>query len=325
MLKIAERLRPFSKRPGIRCLIPGSSIVVEVFPALVRFYEGSKKTLVLLKEIPLSIQGPLNQFVVFQDLERGCVTVLADRKTFHLLPTMEMSNKKNPPFLLGHSMERLSLGAHKKQEWETLHQKRDFHTLLPLWHRLGLLTKMPVNPLPETGIFSLLHSCEKTIFKNQPEKILPSFLPLFLAGFSDLFVPRLQDEEHQGIVFPIPSKDEDQPLYLLTYGAALIRALFFQKQGNRFLFLPALPPEFFAGRFLDVKTDVATISFEWSKKHLRSVFLHCHKDDEITLEVPHMHRFRRRSSLRDSGRIHQVEEGMIVRKGETIILDRFIK
>ena len=94
MLSIAERLRPFSHQPGTLCLIPGTTFVVEAFPALVRIREFSGE---LLKELPVDVSGPPEQFTVMQDLERGCVTLFSEQYHFHILPSLEIVFQKTPP------------------------------------------------------------------------------------------------------------------------------------------------------------------------------------------------------------------------------------
>src|SRR5689334_22585384 len=117
MISIAERLKPFSHQPGAKCLLPESPYLVEAFPALVRIKTLSGE---IIKEIPLPIEGPLEQFTLMQNLERGCVTLFSEAYYFHILPNLEVVFQKNPPLPPLKTEERLSLGSHKKQEWEAI-------------------------------------------------------------------------------------------------------------------------------------------------------------------------------------------------------------
>jgi len=74
-ITIAERLRPFSHKPGIMAILPGSTSRVQVFPALIRIDDLSEKDPLPNAEIKIDIQGPVADFTVLQDLEKGCVRV----------------------------------------------------------------------------------------------------------------------------------------------------------------------------------------------------------------------------------------------------------
>ncbi len=320
---IATRLRPFSHLPGTRCMIPGTSFIAEVFPALIRLYDLKGQRPHLLKEIPLEMQGPLQHFTVFQDLERRCVTVVSDRTQYHILPTLDINMKKNPETAIGHSQERLSLGSHKKQEWELLKSREDFCSIFPLWFRLGQLLSLPqLND--KGGIFSLLEECQKTIDAGHPEKILPAFRSLFLAGFSSLLVPRLEDEEFQGIRFSTITP-QSSPLHLLTEGALLIRSLFFLSEGHKLRILPHLPPAFFAGRFLNVFSPFGDLSFEWSKKALRCARFLATQDGYVSFHVAPLQSFRVRQTIQERGKTLSSGEEMEIKSGTLYLLDRFKK
>lgn len=74
-ITIAQRLKPFSHRPGTSCLIPGTCIVAEIFPALLRFWDISGQHRVKKSEVQLAIKGPLKEFTVQLDLEKESISV----------------------------------------------------------------------------------------------------------------------------------------------------------------------------------------------------------------------------------------------------------
>ena len=153
VIQIAKRLRPFSHEPGSCCQIPGTSYLVEAFPALVRIKEYSGS---VIQEFPLQIQGPLKQFTVMQDLERGCVTLFSEQYHIHILPNLEVVHTKHPHLLPLSHQERLSLGSHKKLDVDRMRRKNDIYALFPMWFKLGGLLKLPPRGGDERGMFSLL-------------------------------------------------------------------------------------------------------------------------------------------------------------------------
>lgn len=324
MISIAGRLKPFSHHPGISCLIPTTPYLVEAFPALVRIKEFSGE---LIKEIALEIEGPLKQFTLVQDLERGCVTLFSEMYHFHVLPDLTISFQKNPPLPPIKIEERLSLGSHKKQEWEGMRRRCDFRELLPLWFRLGSLLDLPLRKGDDKGVFSLLKEVKAALYAHRPEKILPSLKKVFLAGFKQLFVPRAFDEDHQGILPLNTPLSEDSPLYLLSEGSQLIRSLFIMTKENEISILPNLPPELFAGRMLHLECPkYGTIDLEWSKKTIRRVHFHALADAEVLLHFPSpLSQFRVRQTLQDKGKRLSCGDCLEIKSGSHYLLDRFQK
>lgn len=323
MITIAQRYRPFSHLPGSRCLIPGTGYVVEAYPTLIRI-KDLKGT--LIKEVLIDVQGPLKQFTQVQDLERGCVTLLSELYTLHVLPTLEISFQKNPPLPPLISKERLSLGSHKKQEWQGIRQRLDFREIFPLWFRLGSLLSLPPSVEEHRGTFSLLQQCRAACVAHRPEWIIPAFERLFLCGFGHLLVPRTMDEDYHGILksHELPSLD---PLYLLSEGAALIRSLFLMNEGHEITILPNLPPEFFAGRMVNLMTPpYGSIDLEWSKKTIRRLQFHATTTGEILLHFrPSITQYRLRQNREERGRVCANGESLVIKSGSHYLLDQFQK
>jgi hypothetical protein len=74
-ITIAERLRPYSHLPGTFFLIPGSSLRAQIFPARIRIEDLSGQQPIFFVEIALNLKGPLAEFTVLQDLEKGYLRV----------------------------------------------------------------------------------------------------------------------------------------------------------------------------------------------------------------------------------------------------------
>jgi hypothetical protein len=324
MISIAERLRPFSHLPGSKCLIPGTGFLVEAYPALVRVFDFDGN---LIKEVTLDVQGPLKQFTVMQDLERGCVTIFCELYHVHILPTLEVTFQKNPPLPPLPIKERLSLGSHKKQEWEGIKKRCDFREIFPLWFRLGQLIDLPVRRGDERGTFSLLKSVQACLDAHQPEKILKNFEKLFLAGFKGMLIPRSYDEEYQGILPQESQPSEDSPLYLLKEASLLIRSLFLLNGGNEISILPNLPPEFPSGRMVNLACPpFGTLDLEWSKKTARRIYFRASAEGEIIFHLPSpLKQFRVRSGTQDRGKILKCGDSLEIKSGSHYLLDRFQK
>ncbi len=322
MITIAQRFRPFSHCPGSRCLIPGSGYLVEAFPTQLKIsnLDGD-----LVKEVALDVAGPLKRFTLFQDLERGCVTLSSECYRLHILPNLEVNFNKNPP-LPPLSKERLALGCHKKQQWERIRERLDFNEIFPLWFRLGSLLTLSPRGGGNKGPFFLLEKCREAIMAHRPETIIPAFEKLFLAGFGHLLVPRRQDEEHHGIL-PFNESTADSPLYLLSEGAQLIRSLFIVQEGEEIALLPNLPPECFAGRMIDIAVPpIGKISMEWSKKTIRRLYLFAEKGGEATLHFPSFIKsYRLRQSRNDVGNVGQNGDSLVIKSGSLYLLDQFQK
>ncbi len=323
MIQIAERLCPFSHEPGTRCLIPTTPFVVEAFPSLLRIYDFAGT---LVKEYPLDIKGPLKQFTVMQDLEKGCVTIFSEQATFHLLPDLNLVLTKNPHLPPLENRERLSLGSHKKQEWERIRRGRDFFALFPIWFRLGSLLALTPRLGDDRGLFRLLRECESSIASNRPETILPAFERLFLAGFESLMIPRDSDTDFQAILPLDEPASVDSPLYLLTEGARLIRSLFVVQTGKEISLLPHLPPQFFAGRIVDFRSTYGLIDLEWTKKSLRQLHFRASCDGEVHFHFsPELKQCRLRQERSDPGSLFTCGDSLAIKSGSHYLLDRFQK
>lgn len=358
-IKIAERLKPFSHLPGTTCLIPLSAWQVQIFPTLLRFSDMMGKQIAL----KLGLLGPMRDFTIELDLEnalirvfghtaRGYVryqvvseeknVVLHFEKTppegveYHLSsqesPAVVKNNEKisiaisQEPIVPVH--ERLSLGMHKAQDWEMVCRRKDAKEIFPIWLRLSELTPVIHPPVSKVGTLLLLAECENIIASRERNDLVSTFMNLFQAGFYGIFTPRLIDDQFQGFVpdlSPVPANLS--PIVLIKRGAALIRSFFFQESEAALHLLPALPPEFHAGRFVALQCqDGSQFDLEWTKKLLRRAVLRAARDRQVVLVLQKpLKSFRLRRSLKDKGEVLNASDPFKVKAGEIIFLDRFQK
>lgn len=327
-IKIAERLRPFSHVPGVCCLLPKTKVTVQAFPTLIRFLE--------IQDIELELEGPVQDFTVQQDLERGHLSVYGHAKNGYFRYVISQENEgifirfqkfplpKETIFIphlcreVAPCKERLSLGNHKAQDWEMMRRRADLKEIFPLWVKLANLT-----PNLEVASHPLLSCCEEQVAMQLKVSIYSTFSDLFKAGFYDMLVPRFYDTQHQG--FALPVETDTPPHFILKQGGALIRSLFFQEDSETLSLLPCLPPEFHAGRYLNIKTSHGEeIDIEWSKKMLKRVLLRPSSPRSLRLHLPKVKSFRVRTSLQDRGYILTPED-LLPTTSIPLILDRFQK
>jgi len=321
-ITIADRLKPFSHLPGSSCVIPWSSFKVEAFPALLIF-----ENLITFQkqEYRLNWKGPVLDFTLELDLEKGVVWIYGKTQEGHRRICIEMGEdgilldkKLIVPGvkLKPHALERLSLGLSKTLDWELVSRRHEMAEILPVWMRLGQMVYF--SGKAKAGTAALLQECEKL-------DVAKNYLKLFLAGFEGILSPRLSDTDHQGIV--PEGHFSESPLVLLTEGAKYIRSLFFQEREDRWEFLPCLSPQFHAGRFLQLVTKAGDkIDFEWSKKLLQKVIIHSATDREVFMGLPKpLKSCRFRTSLKEKGFRHEMENSLKLAAGQVVFLDRFEK
>ena len=273
-------------------ILPGSGHLLQIFPCMIRVFHLCKAIPIQIAELSLILKGPVEQFTIFNDLEKGRITVsgmtsegwihyhlissqdfktirlLADRsppsgfKVSHKGQEVPLKDKEAydllepAPFFTAYqpiSCDRLSLGCNKAQDWELIRRRLNLEEIFPHWHRLGqLIPQIDAPHLPE-GTLLLLEECRRHFAYGKPEEAVKSWKKCFLAGFNHLFAPRLQDSDYQGLVSDQALSLLDlSPLILLSEGANFIRQLFIQQEKGKVSNLPFLLPTFPFGRLVDV-------------------------------------------------------------------------
>jgi hypothetical protein len=298
-IEISARLKPFCHRLGTSCVIPGTCLQLQAFPTLLRYTD-----LLVGKswDEKLDWKGPVEGFTIQLDLEKGGIEVFG--KTAQGFRRVKVSENRPPQ-----ALERLSLGKHTKLDWELVCRRMSVEELVPVLFLLGQLT-----PTAE-GTTPILKFLE---FSNKQE-VVKQLTLFFKAGFHGLMAPRLQDEELQGIVEEGPTSGS--PLVLLSQGYKAVRSLFFIEQDG-FSLLPNLPPEFHAGRLVNIRTTHGDlISIEWSKKQLKKVIIHPAETREVMLTTQKfLTRFRINKRLKAD-----IKNPLLLVAGKTLFLDRFEK
>lgn len=332
-IEIANRLRPFSHTPGVLFVLPGSTLSFQCYPALIRVYDLSKHKPQLKEEIPLNIKGPVQNYTVLQDLTNGSLRIwghaingyfrfrihaLKDSKNAFKLVLekgdLHLPDSQGTCFEMP-SIERLSLGSHKAQNWDDMKFRESLSEIFPIWFQLGQLT--PYN-VPYESKNDLLSKCVQ-------EGSLQSFKDLWRAGFDHALAPRAEDSEYQGFDLPPLEESKLSPLILLTQGSRLIRNMFLQQTKNQIFVLPILHPEFHCGRLININCDnLGFLDFEWTKKSIRRAKFCSRINGEVHfIWQKHIKTFRL-----ISGKEEQCVENPLslqVKEGEIYTFDRFEK
>ncbi|MGM0440631.1 MAG: hypothetical protein ACQEP8_05925 [Chlamydiota bacterium] len=347
-IKISQKQKPFSHSPGTFCLVPKSKWALKIYPSYLEIFDMATTCPIVVEGIPLNIEGPVDDFTVTQDLERGCVEVRGHTRygfrkyyIFASEEKLELYHAGNleAPLLQGKSRiislvvkrpaavdiaERLSLGVDKKLDWDMVTKRADLKEILPIWLRVGLLAYGDVD---SEYHMPLIEDFKALVEKGHREGLEDVLQQLFKAAFHGIMVPRTYDDQHQGIITDDPDEAQGYPLAILQQTTALIRALFINVKGNSIDILPVLPISFHCGRYLNIPFgDYGTVDLEWSKKQLRRLIFGCKKDAVLHFSFQkNLKTFRLTTSLRGQGDIEMCGQPLEFQAGRQYIFDNFEK
>ncbi len=312
-ITIAERFKPYMHLAGSSVMLPHSIFSFKIFPASISVFDLEGQSKELFNQIPLNINGPLKGFTIQQDLEKGCIRVWGTSlqgyfryriqaaqlgKSFtiaiekeaegtSIFSNPQTSDNNHPPLL---SLENLSFGISKSQDWQMVHRRQKMMEIIPFWYRLGQLIPpaSTISSIPNTGTLHLLTQADEALKEKNPEKLIQILEMLYLSGFKDLLVPRLEDDLNLG--YNLPSLNPTcyiSPLALLYEGKNLIKRMLIDTVDHQVNILPCLPAKFHCGRMINVKLDdIGLLDLEWSKKTIRRINFQPHANDKLTFRFP---------------------------------------
>jgi hypothetical protein len=355
-ITILSKLKPFSHTPGLFCLIPGTFWAIRAYPTKLIFI--NLEQLSDIYQVDLNIQGLVKNFTCIQDLEKGKVDIFGIEKRgyfrFEILATSaglelklnrcfkdglvilfnNLTSKQlycKDTFMLGVNLthlgcfskdvERVSLGNHKKQDWDLIIRRSDIKEIFPIWLKLGIL--LPDKEPPENH--PLISELEKNIEIKDKLSIEKLFLKLFFSNFKGIMCPMRTPQNHLGI---IPEQTYHfSPFILLQKGATLIRRLFFHQDNDFLHILPCLPASLHCGRYINLQCDeIGTFDMEWSKKQIKKIKFRAKADKKICFKLqPKIRSFRVRSSLTSKGCDYQRDDEISLCAGRVYFFDRFRK
>ena len=352
-IKVASCLSPFSHDCGERFLFPETAVTLQVFPTRLVLQEESGES----KIIDFSWKGFVREFTAKLDLERRELTVFGFAKegyfsyrilrkelslvlivdkvpasiqaTFPSSVPLPLEKKGEIPLIdlhrikTGVTKNRLSLGSHKAQEFSKIKKRCDPAELIPLWIQMGALCP-DSNSDEKEGPFALLLDLKTAIIEKRKQEIWKKALLFFQASFHGIFVPRLIDEQHQGL-FEGEAKGSSLPL--LTYSATLLSSLFYSQNEQTIEILPLLLPELHSGRWIDISLQKGiTLHFEWRKNRLRQMLITSTHDQEVSLLLPKGISSCRITRSKGMVKKMQIDGGCLILSlegGKRVSLDRF--
>ncbi len=201
-LKSRVRLRPYSKLPGTKALIPGSPVSVQIFPKRLIGTDLLSETLLFDIE-----QEAPERFLIIQEIDRKRLVIPNHLTITHTPDGVQVGQRTfdaPPPFNFDPN-EKLFFGCHKAPDIELMRRRCLPEEFLPYMHALGSL----IPPLPGECPFKI--------------EELPQ---LFLSATEGLFTPATGDYLHTGH----PNPSTGSPLLLLRSAAKLLRAQIFAKK-----------------------------------------------------------------------------------------------
>lgn len=240
--------------------------------------------------------------------------------------SFRFGSSSSVPEAQGLSVARLSLGNHQSQDWELLWRRNDLSAIFPLWHALGQLIPGDYHAAVPVGTIALLDHCRKAISAHAPEFICPAFHRLLLAGFEGALSPRLVDTDYHGLdLSKVDANSDASPLQLLQEGSLLIRSLFVSHDSQCIHLLPALPPEFHCGRFLNVHCgELGVVDFEWTKKQLRSFVFRSKTSKKVNFKFSKNEKScRLRTSNAERGHRYLPGTELEITPGQIFLFDNF--
>lgn len=346
-ITIAERLHPFSHRPGTQCPIPLSTWQATIYPTriILQKIDSPSQSFIL----DLAFQGPMKDFTAEIDLEKAVVRVFGSTPSGYLCYEVRRSTdgilftfEKIPGDALNCTLqgkavsyritqketllvpvpvetapaaiptERLSLGMHKSQDWEMVLRRFDFKEIFPVFMRLGAMFPS-VHPLrSSSGTLALLNAFQAACASRAKLQVHAACEQWLLASFAGILVPTFNDTLFQGILPSFESSQESGSLLShLIEGANLIRSLFFQETEQHWEILPCLLPAFDSGRLINLAAQhEENISLEWSKHQIKKVIIQTRAPRAQLIRFPkEIRSLRLRKSLNEKGRVVDLQAG----------------
>ncbi len=357
-IQIANRYRPFSRSTRSKALIPNTDVVVEVHPTRLFLQRiGTQE----IQEVTLSIKGPVEGFVVMQDLEKGALIIQGHElngffryRLFGMGKKLSLMVDKSPGGLkialgaqpivvhpkqkipmmdcftiISKNIPRLSLGCHKKQEIEKINERMDLTEIFPFLHRLGYMVPKSTETFPITQTtFSLLENFKIALQSRQKIEQRKRFSAFYQTAIEHLFVPKIFDEYYLGVLETISGQQEQYSVKLLRDTSAMIESCFFTQEGSLLTFLLQMPSNIHSGSMINLHSNNGEfrLSFRWRSDHLREVILQSFTEKTYQCALPYPIRsFRLRSCQRDRGCIVDSGTPFTMLPDATYFLDRFQK
>lgn len=325
MIKIEQKLQPFSIFPGTFFQIPGSGLFCRIFHSLIQVMDSSHN--IIDQVVPEPSEDKF--FCVMQDLHKIGIKIFLGKKRYGISSQgviREGSLRSRKAYF---SFEFLSLGINKKLDWEMIYRRKNLLEILPIWFRLGLLT-------PKTSLtaeekksenFLLFSSVCEEFFNHNKEKQYQLLEKLFFSCFSFNLVPRHQHTCRPNHNRINRSEQEKIPLFFLWKGALFIKSLFIKIEDNTFYILPCLLKQFHSGRLINIPCgSLGSMNLKWSKKTIKQIIFRSLHDGKVNF-VFSKEIFKFRLTVLECKKRYSVLVGssIEIKSNNTYVLDCFQK
>lgn len=345
-------LPAFTRRPGTKIYLAGSSNVICVYPTALRIYTCHFDELELQKEVLFPEIGPVVGWTAYVDSMRQVIQIEGKgrlgfvRYRIHttedgvsLTPSSGMMKismhgvvsevAKCDDYILAEERcilprfptPRLLLGCNKAPNWDRIMDHPTMEEVLPFWYTLA-------SPNAEASFepsSSLFGSIVEAINKHKTLEILSAFETFFRVAIDGFFAPKRIDDRFFGYPFPI-LPDEISLSAVHPSICTMIRSLFLQESGNIIDILPCLPKELVSGRLLhETLTSGHRIDIEWRKSGVRRILLHATKDGAITIKAQAATATLRPIQSKARKRVVKIGDTIEVEEGKSYLLDNFLR
>lgn len=358
-MKIASRYRPYLHKPGGECLIPGTLILVRAFPTRLMIQEENGQTYQFI----WNLKGLIKDFTLMQDLENQSVYVSGfaedrffkykifiedqivslklersskslEAKFFSKEMEVSLSLNQNSIFKIfrtNHaldilkSVEKLSFGQHKAQDWELVAKRKNPQEYLPFWFSLGQLSPLRENHDVKPPMLGHLYAAKKALKSSEKEDFLQKLHEIFLCGFQGVMVPFEQEQGFSGLNLSSDEPSQKKCYDILHYGYQLIKEMILSLDADKICLLKNLPSLFHSGRALNFCLSDSLFDIEWSKKTLKKVHLTVFTQKTYFFSFQNsLKTFRLKEKSSKKGSIHSCFEPLTLEPG-FYTLDQFKK
>ena len=353
-IKIDQKYAPFTHVPGSFLMIPKSMYRMQVFPTKLCIEHVDTKK---VTELDVLITGPIKNFTVICDLEKGCVrisgtsiegyfyyAIFAGKKSIDL--HVKRSPKEGMTFRIGskehhlssketHSIikensisltetkERISFGNFKQQDFDKIKSRQDISEIIPLLMFYERYLPQKIKPLDIS--IPLMDELERFIAAKDRMKLEQAILNIFNVHFDGIFTTVFHDKNHLGLTAAIDSMGINS-FIILKRLIDLLKSLFIQVDGNNINILPVLPVSFHAGRYTDINAGDISVGIEWSKKLIKKMEVSSKIAGEYKLHLQRgIKSYRIRKNTKERGIKMRVSNSLMIPNEGILYLDRFEK
>ena len=333
---IDHRYKPYSLQPGVKVLVPSTSLLVQIFPSQLSIRDLSCSSNANFIEYP-----PIDQsFTVFQDMERGHILIRGFSKGKAVQKEIVMQENQcllldKKPVKQAHllvdnvevhaksSETRIHFGCYKKPNMMRMRSQALLHEYLPFWHALGKRYSLSNNREPSEDTTALLMQIEKSLQKEEILSLAGQWQQAFQSCLKSLFVPTRFDEEFFGFV--PQQRNQKDPLEILSWGSLLIEKMILEEKNHQISLGRKIPKELHCGRATCLIFTGGKISCEWSKKQMKKVKIEAEKNCSVVLDIPKVQSVRIRNGARSKGTRVFLKESFDLISGKTYFLDQMMR